>query len=112
MALSPQYFEDYIGVDLGSVTLSTQFCKSADIDAGIKNLYKQIEEITNYINATKQYEHMNIFSSALTNDTTRYGEKDFICPGNDGDKSLWQDLTKPPASENGPFFPVRRLFEI
>lgn len=115
IVLSPQYFSDYIGIDLSSVTLSTDFCSDTDIDDGLQQLEWLVDNITNYKQATLQYEHMMLFHEALVNDTSLYGEDGYTCPSdgttqtetNDlsGEKNDWQDLTVEPASLYGNFFP-------
>jgi len=113
--LSPQYFSGYIGVDVSSVTLSYDFCSDTDVDDGLQELEWFVDNITNYKQATLQYEHMMLFHDALVNDTTLYGEDGYTCPSkgasqtesNDlsGEKFDWQDLTVEPASLYGNFFP-------
>lgn len=112
--LSPQYFEDYIGINLDSVTLSTDFCSDSDSDVGLEEFKEYVGNITNYQQATLQYEHMTRFYEALINDTSLYGEEGYTCPTEDsspaaynpsGRKEDWEDLTIEPASLYGNFFP-------
>lgn len=103
--MSPQYFQGFIKADLGSVTLSGDFCKGSDVDAGLLKLEELVDNLTNYKQATLQHAHMMLFHEALVNDTTLYGTTGYECPGENGKKSAWTDLTKKPASTNGPFFP-------
>jgi len=109
LLLSPEYFSDFIGADMGSLMVSGELCNRDDQDAGIERLRQQVESFTNFEIAVAQHGHMVRFNEALIHDTTLYGEPGFACPtepnGLSGVKSDWQDFTRPPAAEHGPFFP-------
>lgn len=108
--LSPDFMYTYFGVSINGGSLTGDLCDDEDQTAGLATLLEEIENITSYEEASMQYTHMSDLYSALTNDTTLYGEEGYTCPFDadgtlDGTKEQWEDLTVDPAATYGNYFP-------